>query len=114
MFMGRKHLQAHLLPEARAARAQLSETGHAAFDGFLPIVINFNGYSMIIVLIYGHPSLGMRGLNKTRFSRLGGLLQATRLPRAIVGDFNAPPEAVKASLFAQGLSGVVRTAPGGG
>eukprot|EP00959_Pyramimonas_sp_CCMP1952_P104905 2192924-Pyramimonas_sp.AAC.1 len=42
MFLGRKHLQAHLLPEARAVRAQVSETGHSAFDGFSPIVINFN------------------------------------------------------------------------
>ena len=58
MFLGKNHLQAHLLPEAVAARSQLSEVGSSAFDGFLPMVVNFSGFSLVIVTYYGYCSQG--------------------------------------------------------
>eukprot|EP00959_Pyramimonas_sp_CCMP1952_P202541 4235539-Pyramimonas_sp.AAC.1 len=78
------------------------------------MVINFTGYSMLVVYFYGHPSVLMRGANRARFSRLGGLLKATRLPWAVVGDFNVSPAVPQASPFAHQLDAVSCTAPGGG
>ena len=116
MFLGQKHLQAHLLHEARVSAAQLAPNGSNSncFDGFLPIVINMTGYSILFVYLYGHPSIGMGGANKLRVGSLGGLLKAIRLPWIVAGDFNMSPDALKASNVAKELDGVSRVAAGGG
>eukprot|EP00959_Pyramimonas_sp_CCMP1952_P005629 118136-Pyramimonas_sp.AAC.1 len=52
----------------------------------------------------------MTGHNKVIFQRLGGLLQAGRLPWVIVRDFDMGPDRFGATQFAQHLDGIIRTA----
>ena len=113
LFMSQFHLQAHRLYETTVASQHLSEPDQTSLDGFVATVVHMTGYSIIIVTLYGLPSLGMRGANRRRFQKIGGLLAAVRLPWILIGDFNMTPAVLSASQFGQKLGGIVRTAEGG-
>ena len=72
LFMSQFHLQAHRLYETTVASQHLSEPDQTSLDGFVATVVHMTGYSIIIVTLYGLPSLGMRGANRRRCQKIRG------------------------------------------
>eukprot|EP00959_Pyramimonas_sp_CCMP1952_P310796 6504140-Pyramimonas_sp.AAC.1 len=91
-FYNHGHLQSHYLPAARAAQGHLRESDQTGLDGLLPMVLNFAGYSLVVIIVHALPSIRMTGHNRVRFQRLGGLVETLSLPWIIVGDFNMEPD----------------------
>ena len=118
--MSKGHLQTHVLHEGIQS-ASLQARPSTSVDGFLPVVMHFSGYSIVVIFFYGFCSIGFTGPNLTRYRRLGSLLRSLQLPWAVVGDWNVSPQALAASGFLQQVGGEIRCAdveytcdPGGG
>ena len=111
VFLARQHLQVHKFPIEAEHVSDLCADGHTSFDGFLPVTIHLQGYTIVLVLCYLHPSVGVGGSNAARLTRLGAFLRSLRLPWLCVGDFNIAPEKLRASKFLQRVQGQIHRAP---
>ena len=109
-FLAQAHLQAYKLAEAHVAAKHLRDGHHRSLDGFLPMVLQFSGYSVAYIVLYGHPTIQMSGKNRLRFQRIGAVLQALKMPWVLCGDFNMTPATLLKSEFPQRLDAVIRTA----
>eukprot|EP00959_Pyramimonas_sp_CCMP1952_P471033 9497738-Pyramimonas_sp.AAC.1 len=78
LFISQGHRQVHGLCSGRFT--ELYVEGEKQLDGFLPVVVHQQGYSIVIVVFYGRCSLGLRAESLARLARLGTLLQALQLP----------------------------------
>eukprot|EP00959_Pyramimonas_sp_CCMP1952_P444749 9312291-Pyramimonas_sp.AAC.1 len=71
VLLFRQHLQVHRFPIPAEEVPDLCADGHSAYDGFLPVVVHFQSYSVVLVMVYGHPTIGVRAASVQRLHRLG-------------------------------------------
>eukprot|EP00959_Pyramimonas_sp_CCMP1952_P471210 9498041-Pyramimonas_sp.AAC.1 len=68
MFLVKGHRQAH--PLAHGKLGALCESGQSMLDGFLPMAVHLQGFSIVIRTFYNRCGLKFSGLNLGRFARL--------------------------------------------
>eukprot|EP00959_Pyramimonas_sp_CCMP1952_P290024 6065861-Pyramimonas_sp.AAC.1 len=63
VWFSQQHLECSILAEARTAAKHLRAPGSSALDGFLPLLLQQQGYAIVVIVLYAFPCIGMSGRN---------------------------------------------------
>ena len=69
-FFFRQHLQIQQLTEARAAAKYLKAPKQAAYDGFCPMMLQQQSYTIATVALCAHPSINMTGKTSSASTKI--------------------------------------------
>eukprot|EP00959_Pyramimonas_sp_CCMP1952_P116642 2437878-Pyramimonas_sp.AAC.1 len=111
LFLCEGHRQVHHLSRTQFPIPPLCADGSQSYDGFLPVILNLQGFSVVLITLCGLCSTGFAGDNLRRFARVGALLQMLKIPWTTLGDFNFPPSVPEASGFLAKVGGAVIEPP---